>query len=324
MRPWLCLLVSALMGTGCAQQVARKVPLDERLNECDEHVKGFRYYLSRPYVVVSKRIPIRTDLELAVLCWAEKSGTLMPALQPARKIEGPAPEALPHELIPPQGAVESGNLYDLHGNKIVGARFIRNYAKGEPPPSILQTTSQFSERPPAELLLGQAAFMAMAADTTPADPAEPPPFQVAFLPDFEEQMAVDNKNHLAYGKFELHFRDGWQLSSTKGTWDSTEVAVRMLQSVSNAISAAAAVQKTALDKLPAPAAPGTADAMEKVANAGATVVIVRRKSYIEPGLYRLQKSWEMQGDEPQDQLGDGLLSSLGLPVVSEVELTLAR
>src|SRR5438067_10613786 len=58
---------AALLLAGCANLVVRKVPLDKRLSHADHHVDGFRYYLSRPYVLVLEPIPLTQTQVLVAL-----------------------------------------------------------------------------------------------------------------------------------------------------------------------------------------------------------------------------------------------------------------
>ena len=47
---------------GCANVKVRKVDVDKRIAGKDHHVRGFRYYLNRPYLVVGKHISVGTQL----------------------------------------------------------------------------------------------------------------------------------------------------------------------------------------------------------------------------------------------------------------------
>lgn len=152
-------------------------------------------------------------------------------------------------------------------------------------------------------------------------PPDPDNFQVVFLPDFEEQMAIKDCNFLAYGKYNLTFADGWQLAGVSGTWDSTEVPVRVLQSLSNAISAAAAVKTKALGTLPI-----TADEIRKVGantkdqGAGFKLALITMIEYIPPGMYRLNKASELT----EACKGRGLLSEMGLPTAHDRKVQLVK
>src|SRR4029450_1925794 len=73
-----------------------------------------------------------------------------------------------------------------------------------------------------------------------------PGIQVVMLPDFEEQYAIRNRNVAAKSTYDLHFTDGWQLDSVNGTWNSTELPIRILESITKVIKAAEVLQLQAI------------------------------------------------------------------------------
>jgi hypothetical protein len=179
--------------------------------------------------------------------------------------------------------------------------------------------------------LADTAAAGAVAKTTPADtpgkgsPAAPSPFQFITLPDFEEQMAIKDVNFAAKGKYELKFADGWQLRSVGGAWDATEVAVRALQVLGDAVKAAASVRAEQLNKLP------TTVKSQKDITAGGTrlqVLVVRVEAvYINPGIYKLLKSSEQQAPTPAEAATGtdcALISELGLPLVTDVQTYLLQ
>jgi hypothetical protein len=142
--------------------------------------------------------------------------------------------------------------------------------------------------------------------------AEIDTFQFALLPDFEEQIAIKDNNFAAYGKYELKFADGWQLRSVSGTWDSTEVAIKALQTLGKAVKALAEVRQAQLGKVPKEPEGHYGDRAQ-----GRPVLIARVCStFIEPGMYRLQKSSERSAGTPCNGseliLEHGILTELGL------------
>src|SRR5262249_50472541 len=62
-----------LLAAGCADLVVRKVPVDQRAVGADDHVDGFRYYLSRPHVLVKEKIEVSRTESLVLI---EKGGTV--------------------------------------------------------------------------------------------------------------------------------------------------------------------------------------------------------------------------------------------------------
>src|SRR5262245_25482319 len=53
------LLAGAFLLAGCANVCVKKVPVADRIAGTDRQ-HGFRYYLTRPYVVVKERVPLAT------------------------------------------------------------------------------------------------------------------------------------------------------------------------------------------------------------------------------------------------------------------------
>jgi hypothetical protein len=161
--------------------------------------------------------------------------------------------------------------------------------------------------PPNPQTISLAALRKVVADETPI-----PTFQYVMLPDFEEQIAIKDCNFAAKGKYDLKFADGWQLRSVDGSWDATEVAVKALQVLGDAVSAAADVRKEQLDKLPIKKATDPAN----VASRSVLAVIVQAR-YIEPGMYRIQKHSERHqepaGPEHNPEACCGILADLGFP-----------
>src|SRR5689334_9368146 len=51
-------LACALAFVGCANVKVKKVSVEKRLSGHDNHVRGFRYYLNRPYIVVPQQIKL--------------------------------------------------------------------------------------------------------------------------------------------------------------------------------------------------------------------------------------------------------------------------
>src|SRR5262245_3533162 len=63
MRRWcVYALTAAVAATGCTSRLSvKKVPGDEDKKHC---VKGFRYYLSRPYVIVQEPILVSEQIKV--------------------------------------------------------------------------------------------------------------------------------------------------------------------------------------------------------------------------------------------------------------------
>lgn len=335
-RWWVSLPLAALLG--CANLEARKVPVSDRLDGTDDKIKGFRYYVSRPYLIVSRRVCVGQHLAVGRLLW-QKDGpeTVIetidehgrPRYYDSRGAETliardqyvaveylkPAPQPVKDPKTGMGGGTGKGGGTgdDTKKEEEKKDGDMKDKKDGAPLADIRVEALQ------RRLMLADQLRQTLVADTSQTAPDA---FQFVMLPDFEEQVAVKDVNFAAYGKYELKFADGWQLRSVSGTWDSTEVAIKALQVLSNAVSAAAEVRSEQLTKLPVkrPGADVTSQAV------GQPVYAVRVVStYIEPGVYRLQKTSEKTAVAPDAGAAcpeGGLLSDLGIPVVTDVRVQL--
>ena len=84
MKRWLRRGAVALLAgtlTGCANVKVEKVDLQKRIDGQDQCVKGFRYYLTRPYLVVGCRVTVSTTYipaSIAVFPAGAKAGLGQP------------------------------------------------------------------------------------------------------------------------------------------------------------------------------------------------------------------------------------------------------
>ena len=67
--------------------------------------------------------------------------------------------------------------------------------------------------------------------TTKTDSAVRSPFQVIFLPDFEEQYAVRNKNFLAKTQYKYNLSHGTQLDTISGSYSAVDVPVAIIETL---------------------------------------------------------------------------------------------
>ena len=146
------------------------------------------------------------------------------------------------------------------------------------------------------------------------------------LPDFEEQYAIKNCNVLAQTQYDFSFSNG-MLVEAAGSYNSTAVPVQILKTVQQLLGSQAQLRKDELENLPIPGAPGQEQGGAKDAIDPATVYYVYREAYVEPGLYRVQKSWERQAAEAEagvaPERAQALLADMGLPVRHDVRVLTA-
>lgn len=299
---WCLVPVVAGALVGCANIHAKKVPVEDRIAGTDNQ-KGFRYYLSRPYVVIAKAVPIATETEEVEL------------VEVVSKRDKNVSQLGFRSRLPAPGRPGTSRLYDRSGKPLN----LDEWEEGTGYKArMLQPKGGENNAMLPQLKLAPQEDTPPAGDGTGTD--APPGIQVVMLPDFEEQYAIRNHNVAAKSAYDLHFTDGWQLESVNGTWNATEIPVRLLQSISKVIKAAEVLQLQTMQS--APARTFAAPQPFKMNAAGAPVVVrLVRSYYLEPGIYRIQKSWERQECEVHSiGAAAGLLSDLGLEVRQTVRI----
>lgn len=378
-RRWIWGLAGIYLLSGCAELTTRKVPVEARLTEKDANIHGFRYYLSRPYIVVSKAVSLGCEVKVGTLgylgsdrrhlvlaCqssagrvvyhWTDgnevaeanfrgKSFTPLtrtaPAPDPAAtnstsrddtppvdnrtapdrpKGDQPFPKVEPNRNQgrnqAPGSSGESGPLLAVSRE-----RDIESSEEGGPP-QVALADNRFGiiglPSSPSISMSQVTAFQAGAAAENSAQTPESS-MSVVMLPDFAEQMAIDDCNAGAYSTYSLRFKNGWQLTTVNGSWDATAVPVNILKVLGNAIGAA---QDIKLAQLRAQAGPAAGAPQEVGFNVPDTVIraVLIRKESIAPGIYKLLKPEEQAGGSAA--LGGGYFSELGIPSQFEVTVRL--
>lgn len=334
---WASILVCLM--NGCANFVVRKVPVESLSPEKEAHLKGFRYYLSRPYVLVKKAIPVSTESQLFVVD-KKLLGTAQVEPLPAQLEKAAAQGGLSRldakkealETVTPDEwkrfraqIEEKGAIVQTSGHGGTVSPQVNVEVRSNPTQTIDPSKIEVSSR---DYVSGKETKKAnktgdstVAADDLKLSGTKTVDLkgdiQVVFLPDFEEQYAVHNNNIIAKSDYKLRFKDGWQLQGVSGDFDSTTVALELLNTIDSAINAARNIARGSLGLSPAAAPSGREKASVLLKNTKEPVLEMVRTTYIKPGLYRINKPWEMgAGLKPQ---GTGLLAKMGLKMIHTVE-----
>lgn len=322
----------------------KKVPSDCRLSGNDYHYKGFRYYLSRPYVTVTRRLEVARNYEICELVETKAGNPKLYYLRTLRESSDAHEENYNlYYSLDGMPVAENDPLYSSSASEIRVVSSVAFTLQDDELEELQDSVSDLDDRlEQAEGKIGTldrdvVALKEAAAGDAIATPAPAgkievnihekeskksggavlSAIQVAYLPDFEEQMAIEHKNRLAYGKLALNFEDGWRLSSTQGSFNSTEVPVKIAQTISSAIEAAAEIASSALKTLPVSPTRGVLDLKEL--HKGRTLVLISTTQFIEPGIYRIQKPSEMRNTA---DMGQPFLTELGLPISSDTQVQL--
>ena len=337
----------AVAVTGCSQLKVHKITPQQRACQIDHETPGFRYYLSRPYILVKNRVLVSTNETLMIVDPAHlqdgMEGEVFKQLFDQRTTSlntQAAFEALARaypqrvddstgKLVP----VSHAELEDMRQFLVasLAAADIENPDRENPAGRVQLTSAEIIDTLPSAYLSDTAATGA-ASNTEVVAPAPAAAgqqssasagdFEIVFLPDLDEQYAVEHKNCLAESDFKLRFKDGWQLTGVSSDVDNTQVALEVLNTIDTAIESAKSLSVAGIDRQ-ARALEAAADnsnpnalASDKAKSFLIPIKIVQ-KTYIDPGMYRIQKPWEAGG---QQMGGSGLLTQLGLPQTVEVSI----
>jgi hypothetical protein len=156
------------------------------------------------------------------------------------------------------------------------------------------------------------------ATTVPGAPALAGAIQVHYLPDFDEQYAIKSCNVLAKTAFRLRFTEGCYLGYAAGDHDATTLAVALLNTIDAAIQAAKTVGIASIQRQGRILSQGGGRGAGLEVERGKLLLTLVERTYLKPGLYRLNKPWEME--DGCTATGPGLIAKLGLPVIVEMHL----
>lgn len=268
-----------------------------------DDVKGFRYYLGRPYVVVKKPILISEEISMVQVNEIGPGG------------ERIQPFSAAVQRVPHAHAVHQVSVDDLQSIK-------SDFEKR------LQGTNRFESISEVQLAGYAAPQEVEGTDTKPLEtpdaekvsarkPVSLGDIEIIYLPDFEEQYAVHNQNRLSKSAYALSFRDGWELVSVNGEFDSSTVAVEILNTIETAISAAQSVttakferEKAEVEALQSASQMDAGPKSIRAPDKAETKFLQRTvKTFIKPGVYRINKPSEMGAGFP---CGPDMLQNMGL------------
>jgi hypothetical protein len=320
--------------SGCANLEVHKIPVEKRMEGCD-HADGFRYYLSRPYVLVKAPIQVATQKSLVTVEQTDDNKNCQVSfLDGARQgqqaklselsVTSPgSPEVrkiTAAEVAELQQAIRDPAVQRTGADPLGGGT-------GTDMSNASDTASNTKSLNGISLPGLQAAYPKTNPSpprTSDLGPLSSGNISIVYLPDLDEQYAVKSKNCLSKSSFGLIFTDGWQLSDVNAEHDSTPVAIELLNTIKTAVQAAEKIAEAAIPSAPPAPKGGTPNLLSPAgttpSNEHVQLYYLTQTTYIKPGLYRLNKPWETEGGQPMP-VGCGLLAKLGLTTVTEVQLT---
>jgi hypothetical protein len=323
------LIGAALCLPGCANVSVKKVSVEDRVAGADDKVKGFRYYLTRPYILVKQQVDLGAEVVavkpkvLQKEVGSYKKGTVIfvsAAPYPATgkyRYFGPGGEEIADATALKDkdalGDKPQGRAADPAAGDGVALANLAPMQPGTGSPGV-------AVKPPGNP--GTSAPAPAGSTPTFADLD----FVVVNLPDFEEQYAIKNCNFAAKTVYQYSFADGSKLSAAGGAYDATDVPVKLLNTVQNLIGAAAAIRSAATkNSLTGDTTGGKAKLTLDKDDTSVVYLVIQQ--HIEPGLYRLQKSWERVAAQAEPGMAPdrclGVISELGFSVCASTRILTA-
>lgn len=258
-RKFVAFLV-VMTAAGCAGVTVNKVPTptqyvhwtDDMQEDADE-MEGFRFYLPRPFLNVFEPFPVRTDIYIA-------DGVVSPDGQYViiKQIKGES-ELSQHiagigvDARIPRRAIRAPNL---DGALKAQSAFEDAASKGARNAGTFATT-------------GSVGAMSVPGRTGPTQPAtgvnsrkvgndngafayQPlrGSFDIAFVPDFEEQYVISSDAGLGNAEFQLNLGQGWSLQSFNSLTDNSALNERIFDLIDTSVQTAKAAASAFAGGLP--------------------------------------------------------------------------
>lgn len=305
-----CFLLSLLILTAsCAKLDYVKVPTasqydqwnDEKQKEAD-NMKGVRYYLPRPFVHLKQSVPVAQ--RMALVSFTYDSGTKRYKAQFPQNAPEWLKRVTPLEISVTQALAA---ILARGSHQEEGAR----QQAGETGDDATETTPSRQEPPPSTI----SAKTGYINDSDPITHLSDI-LDVVYLPDFDEQYAIQVKSGLGKADIETRLRNGWAAEVFSQKVDNSNLVPYVIRQVEHASDAAAKIASTWWPVITGVGAPAVAltSKLAKMGEgaqlqAGETGDSIDPKSFLgelivfkvaeirvaQPGLYPILKPREMRG-----------------------------
>ena len=322
----LPLSIGLMAAHGCTSNlVVRKVPLDKRMTGKDDRIDGFRYYTSRPYFVVDEPIEAYRVTQRGIILVSNNVASATPNA-PSHLA---ADDKYVIRILNETGLSKSDDpeFLRLDGTPVVvnsaDYRWLKDSEVSAP------GTSRSVNSAASAGGSGQQPAKKDDEDAAPDKNAAVDRIRVVYLPDFEEQLAVKHRGQFSTNKFALRFVDGWQLGAVSAQINNTQIPVAALQVLQGLLSSAkpesTSTKTSSQQSSTGSSNPGAGDngrslGINKANDENPVYVTVVRRAILEPGMYRLNRTSEM--DIHAQSSATGLLTHLGIPLCEEVQIDL--
>lgn len=306
----LAMLLLSFSLLGCSNLDVKKVPVQQRVAGTDDQ-QGFRYFLNRPYLVVKKPIPLYEKKTLVNLQDpALKDFLRRVAQRSADGIESVQPKEI-------EKAIEALSLQN-------GIALPQGGGTGAAASAGEELTNGGARATAAAAESAGSLDMPQIKDL-PEDTKLEGDVQIIYLPDLDEQYVIKSKNWVAKSAFALAFKNGSELVEVNGEHDATTVTLALFKQIQEAIGVAQSVAQEQIKQAAKSGESGgggsggakARTAAEDAVRGNDPVYQMVERVYIKPGVYRLNKPWEMEG--AQCEVGTGLLAKMGLPTATDIQ-----
>jgi len=246
--------LGVLLAAGCARLDYVKVPTATQYDQWDDSrqaaadsMKGVRYYLPRPYLNLKQSTPVAQRSALVSFTWDPTAKAYL--------VEGP--EQLPtwvRKVAPKKLSITQALALSLSGEKPVNGKGKKPGGEESGEASGTNRTDKISsdsgetkggpntvstERPPSELH-ARTGFLNSSDPVTRLGSR----FDVVYLPDFDEQFAI--QQHVGLGKvdIETQLRNGWAAEVFSQKVDNSNLIPYVINQFEHASEAAANIFTT--------------------------------------------------------------------------------
>lgn len=317
LRNWIA-LGALLILTACASATLKKVPAptqylkwtDAMQREADS-IEGIRFYLPRPFVNVFESFPVRTDIYLADgkvspdgrYVYIERIRLLGQDWKEIAKFAGAGVVKIPRTVISQPSPEAARALGEAMASKIQP-----HSAEESATSEIEKLKAQLAERDKkiqdltaaSESETGKTGQLTQTVKNDNSAVAYQPlrgNFDIAYLPDFEEQYAVKTTTGLGNVRVAVNMGQGWSLQGLDALTDNSELNKRIFGLIDEATKLGKAAASAALGLPPGVASMITPQAGEELPEAAAGTPVTLRLvvvHYAAKGLYPVLKPRELQ------------------------------
>jgi hypothetical protein len=245
-----------LINLGCARVTVRKVPTPtqyvrwtDAMQRKADRIEGFRFYLPRPFINVFESFPVRTDVYIAdgvvspdgkyVIIKRVRADSDLATYMAAEL--GSSATVPTREVLVPAGKGGGGGSAQSKEGTLDDAATTQPSGDDEVPTGTDEEPAKPDETEGAGGTDQRTGISSRAVTNDNGAFAYQPMrgnFDVAYLPDFEEQYAVSSEANLGNAEFALNLGQGWSLQGFNSLTDNSQLNDRIFDVIDSSIKMA--------------------------------------------------------------------------------------